>query len=304
MKITTFLAFILISNSVIANSVDSIQSDNDVLVFLKRVDKRFTNDKYRQLQILPTDIMRQKLDCDGIAKKWNIKNWEKVDFNGDNKTDLIVITYWYDFDVFVAIDKGDNTYQLIQLSKDVFQNCELGKPMKTNSEQLLLFYRKRNEYNEPIKNIGDFKQTSRIDTLIYKYGSFIEKQNASASYDISEIEFHTSSGWTGISPDYKLKIPPVGKAAFEAISDNPKKVLPPTTADTDRVKTIVDLIQYINIKTLRNKYLVTWTDDTTIYLKITFRDGTVKEIEDYGMIGTFGLSQLYQLLSMLNPKNG
>ena len=304
MKLTTFLTFILISNSVIANSVDSIHSDNDVLAFLKRIDKRFTNDKYRQLQILPTDITRQKLDCDGIAEKWDIKNWEKVDFNGDNKTDLIVTTFWYDFDVFVAIDNGDNTYQLIQLSKDVSENCELGKPVKINSEQLLLFYRIRNEYDEPIESIFDFHLKSRIDTLVYKYGGFIEKQNTLASYDISEIVYHTSSGWTGISPTYKLKISRNGKATFEATSDNPKKVVPKSNANKASVKSIVDLIQYIDVKSLRNKYLVAWTDDTTIFLKITFKDGTIKEIEDYGLIGTFGLNQLYQLLFMLHKKSG
>lgn len=147
----------------------------------------------------------------------------------------------------------------------------------------------------------DFNAKSRIDTLIYKYGGFIEK-NKLASYDISEIEYYTSSGWTGISPVYKLKILRNGNATFVAISDSPKKIIPPTKANKDTVQSIVDLIQHVNIKTLKNKYQVTWFDDTTIYLKIIFRDRTIKEIEDYGMIGTFGLNQLYQLLFSLNKK--
>lgn len=304
MKFTLTIIFFLLRNLVFANSIDSLQTDNDVVHFLKRIDKRFTSDKYRQLQILPTSTMRQKLNCDSIAEKWNINNWEKVDFNGDNKTDLIVTTFWYDFDVFVAIDKGDNTYQLIKLSKDVSQNCELGKPIILNSEQLLLFYRIRNEYNEPIKDISDFKLTSRIDTLVYKYGGFIERNKTSASYNISKIEYHTSSGWTGISPIYTLKISPDKKGIFAATSENPKKNIPPGKVNNEIVNSIVELIQYINIKNLRNKYLVAWTDDTTIFLRITFRDGTVKEIEDYGMIGTFGLNQLYELLFMLSKKSG
>jgi hypothetical protein len=301
MKLAIFIVFFFISNSVIGNSVDSIQTDSDVLAFLKRIDNRFTSDKYRQLQIFPTPTIRQKLNCDSIAEKWNINNWEKVDFNGDNKTDLIVTTYWYNFDVFVAIDNGDNTYKIIKLSKDEFQNCELAKPIKINSEQLLLFYRIRYEYAEQPENMFDFNAKSRIDTLIYKYGGFIEK-NKLASYDISEIEYYTSSGWTGISPVYKLKILRNGNATFEAISDSPKKIIPPTKANKDTVQSIVDLIQHVNIKTLKNKYQVTWFDDTTIYLKIIFRDRTIKEIEDYGMIGTFGLNQLYQLLFSLNKK--
>ena len=305
MKLTTIIAFLLvISDSVAANSVDSIQNDSDVVVFLKRIDKQFNSDKYRQLQVLPTDTIRQRLACNNIAEQWNINNWEKVDFNGDYRTDLVVTTFWYDFDVFVAIDKGDNTFKLIRLSKDVFQNCELGKPIKINSEQLLLFYRLRNEYNEPAKNIGDFALRSKIDTLIYKYGGFIEKQNVPASYGVSEIEYHTSSGWTGISPVFKLNIDNSQVATIEASSDNPKKNLPPTKANDKIVREVSDLIQYIHIKNAKSKYSVTWTDDTTIYLKITFNDGTVKVIEDYGMIGTFGLARLYELLFMLSsPKH-
>lgn len=54
MKLAIFIVFFFISNSVIGNSVDSIQTDSDVLAFLKRIDNRFTSDKYRQLQIFPT----------------------------------------------------------------------------------------------------------------------------------------------------------------------------------------------------------------------------------------------------------
>jgi len=303
MKLPLIIIFFLITNSAIANSIDSILNDNDVLTFLKRIDKRFTSDKYRQLKIFPTDTIRQRLNCDSIAEKWNINNWEKIDFNGDNKTDLIVTTFWYNFDVFVAIDKGDNTYQLIQLSNIISRNCEIGKPIKINSEQLLLFFRIRNEYDEDAEKNFSFKLKSRIDTLVYKFGGFIEKQKTTVLYDISEIEYHTLSSWTGISPIFKLKISSTGKATFEAISENSKKVIPPRSTNKDNVKSIVDLVQYINIKTLRNKYSVAWSDDTTMYIKITFRDGTVKQIEDYGLTGTFGLRQLYQLLLMLNSTN-
>ncbi len=280
-----------------ANSIDSLKTDNDIELFLKRIDKRFSSDKYNRFKVLPTAVIKQKLGCDSILEKWNINNWEKSDFNNDGKTDLIATISWYDdFDVFVAVDKGDNKYQLIQLSKDVFENCELAKPIKIGSEILLLFYRKKNEYNDPIKNIFDYKLVSKIDTLVYKYGGFIEKQTTFTKYDISEIEYHVSSGWSGISPISKLKISSKGTASFETISNDSSKVFRDREVNTEIVKSILDLMQYMSIYKLRNKYLVNWTDATTMFLKITFRDGSIKEIEDYGMIGTFGLSQLYQLL--------
>jgi hypothetical protein len=50
------------------------------------------------------------MGCDSLFEKLQIRNWEKADFNNDNRTDLIVTLCWYNFDIFIAIDKGDNTF--------------------------------------------------------------------------------------------------------------------------------------------------------------------------------------------------
>lgn len=41
------------------------------------------------------------------------------------------------------------------------------------------------------------------------------------------------------------------------------------------------------------------TDDQTSSLKITFNNGNIKTISDYGMIGTYGLKILYGKLAEL-----
>ena len=289
-KLLTILSFLL-ANSCLGNSVDSIKTDSDVLLFLERLDPKFTSPKRAELKIFSTDELRLKLSCDSMLYKWNIRNWEKVDFNNDGRTDLIATVHWYDFDVFVAIDKGDNTFQLIRLSKDAFENCELGKTLKLNGEQLLLFYRYRKEFPYPEKNFYDFHPTHRIDTLLYKFGGFIEKMTGPALYQIQEIEYYTSDGWSGVSPVYSFKFQNDGDAYYQPNSTKQKKRI-----SKDKSQQITGLIQYINIKQLRDRYLVARIDDTTIYLKITFRDGSIKQIEDFGMEGTFGLGRLYELL--------
>ena len=55
-------------------------------------------------------------------------------------------------------------------------------------------------------------------------------------------------------------------------------------------------IKYLKTETLKDKYSVNWTDDKTGYLTIYYTDGDKKEIEDYGMVGTFGLSILFDFL--------
>jgi hypothetical protein len=51
----------------------------------------------------------------------------------------------------------------------------------------------------------------------------------------------------------------------------------------------------MNLKSLQDNYRVPWTDDQTSWLKIKFNDGSVKEIQDYGLRGSFGLRLLYNI---------
>ena len=56
------------------------------------------------------------------------------------------------------------------------------------------------------------------------------------------------------------------------------------------------MLNYIYFETLQDNFAVTWTDDQTATLKITYDSGKVKSISDYGLIGTYGLDRVYQLL--------
>jgi hypothetical protein len=56
---------------------------------------------------------------------------------------------------------------------------------------------------------------------------------------------------------------------------------------------ILGLINYIDPVKLKDEYKVSWTDDQTAWLRVRFSDGTVKEIKDYGLKGSFGLRLLY-----------
>jgi hypothetical protein len=51
-----------------------------------------------------------------------------------------------------------------------------------------------------------------------------------------------------------------------------------------------------DFETLQDNYAVNWTDDQTAKLKITYDNGKVKSIRDYGLLGTYGLDRVYQLL--------
>lgn len=267
----------LFSKHLLANRIDSLKTDNDVVSFLKNIEENFRSDKYEAIQLKTTETIRQDLNCDGIASQWQIKNWEKADFNHDGLTDLVILLYWYDYGVYVVMDNGNNKFKLHTLSYNIYEKCELAKPVTVNGEQLLLFY---------LKN--------KIDTLVYKYMGFVELNIHPSNYNIDSVEFRTGYCF-GSCPVFKIRIGKDRNATYEAGTYNPKQGKFSATLEYDKSQVIFDLINYLSIKNLNDNYEVSWTDDQTAWLRIRFVDGSVKEIRDYGLKGTFGLRLLYSI---------
>jgi hypothetical protein len=168
----------------------------------------------------------------------------------------------------------------------------LAKPVIHNNKRLLTFYRIENVYNQPIKNIFDFKLSLKIDTLLYKFGNFVEYQKSSSQYEITEIEYQCSSSWSGINN--RCKLTKLNSKEWQLETNSTTK-----SVNSQSMSSIFSLIEYMNVKNLFDMYMVARTDASTVYMKIYFKDGTVKEIEDYGMEGTFSLRLLYELFSKL-----
>lgn len=47
---------------------------------------------------------------------------------------------------------------------------------------------------------------------------------------------------------------------------------------------------------LENTYALNRSHTTDCVLKITYGDGKTKEIKDYGMLGTYGLMKVYEII--------
>jgi hypothetical protein len=162
---------------------------------------------------------------------------------------------------------------------------------------MLLFYSKIFRINRDQGKVT-VDLDPRTDTLIFRYGDFVEYNPKPDQYQISYFAVETR-GCYGECPIYTLRVSADGKATYQADEFNPVKGNFKGTVSIDKLNEIKSLINYIKIKQLRNNYNVAWTDDATAILKVGFKNGTVKEITDYGMIGTHGLSQLYNLIYKL-----
>jgi hypothetical protein len=267
----------MISKLMFANRIDSLKTDQDVVEFLKTLEENFRSDKYQAIQLRSTETIRQDLNCDGIADKWQVKNWEKTDFNRDGLMDLVIMLYWYDYGVYVVMDNGNNKFKLHTLSYNIFEKCELAKPVAINGEQFLLFSEKK-----------------AIDTLTYKNIGFVELNRHPSNYNIDSVEFRTGYCY-GSCPVFSIKFDKDGHAEYDAGTYNPKEGKFFATLQKDKLETILGLINYLSIRNLKDNYNVSWTDDQTAWLRIRFADGTIKEIKDYGLKGTFGLRLIYSI---------
>jgi hypothetical protein len=284
------LVVLLAGNQVLANRIDSLRTNSDVAAFLQWVNNDFSNEKYNKIEVRDNAVLMRDLACDGMAEKWQIKSWEKADLNGDGRTDLLAILYWYDYGVYAVMDKGNDQFNFLTLSYNVSEKCELAKPIKVNDQPLLLFYQKKAVFHKPGKGV---KRMDVIDTLVYRHGDFIEVNNQPSGYLIDSIQFRTNHCF-GSCPVFTISMDKNGNAVYNAQTYNPKHGNFSGAINQKELEEITDLINYLEIKKLDDNYAVSWTDDQTAWLRVRFADGSVKEIKDYGMRGTFGLRSLYK----------
>jgi predicted small secreted protein len=280
-----------------ANTVDGLRTDKDVLKFVSKLHNLFKIGKVPQISIISTDSLITKVDFKTVGKQLGIKTWEKADFNDDCRTDLLVTVMWnvnHTLTLFVLIDNGNDTYKIINLVKTSLYGYQMAKPTIIKQKQLLVYCSKDYVYNQS----GRDKGICRLDTLIYKYGNFVEFNPKPDTNNISSIYLETG-GCLGNCPAFSLAVSINGAATYNAIAFNPRKGIFKECIDAKRLSEIFKLANYLKINQLKDKYRVGWTDDQTIKLKIKFKNGCVKNITDYGARGTFGLYYLYDLLFKL-----
>jgi hypothetical protein len=283
------LVTLLSSNFLFANKVDDLKTDDDVAKFIVSLDSNLiSKNNSPKLVINSTEEINQNKSCTGLPLNWGLKNWQKVDFNNDGLTDLFAIALWYQYTTFVAIDLGGDKFKLIRINYSTFESCEVSKIIKSKFGTLLLFHT-----NKPDIVGTPFRRNHpETDTLIYKFGAFVELNKKSAKYKIDTIIFH-SGMCLGTCPDFEIKITKNGKAEYKAGFYSKKQGLFKADLAEENFKEIKNLLNYINIKSLRNNYDVSWTDSPTCTIYIKFSDGSVKKIRDYGELGTFGLREVY-----------
>lgn len=135
---------------------------------------------------------------------------------------------------------------------------------------------------------------------------------AQSKSEYSKIEYEAGACF-GTCPIFKMVINPDRTAVIEAEhftftktegrgydTNMPKEGTFKTIIKQADYNKLISLLNGLNIKTLKNFYgSKNISDLPTSYLRITFADGSKKEIEDYGKGGTEKLDELYQFIEGL-----
>lgn len=297
------------------SEIDSLHTNKEVEQFIGKTDDFYEYFTLKKVQ----DI--QCPGCDSVLKNMAIKirinkSYYKADFDNNGYTDLLVtgenkmsptkisngpVVFPMDFNAIVLMNFGKNKIKLYDISDGRFYG--LVPNVEYSESQPFLVINTPEHYN-PWKK---FRTPARKSKLTFKFDDFIEYNPNPTDYQIEKIEY-SSTGCFGECPVFTLNIDNDGSAKLVAKHYNYTKDWQKgkllqgnysTTLPNIELKYLTGLINYIDFVNLKNEYAVSWTDDITGILKITYNNGKIKIITYYGMQGTYGLKRLHDLLDDL-----
>lgn len=220
----------------------------------------------------------------------------KADFDGNGMMDIVVSgNYYEDFRYFAILFQKNNQCRLFWLSTRIFHERTLFRVIQLKRKPALEYY------HFPYLVKKGQKPAFIKKTLVFYAGGFVEYNPNVKKHKIEKIEYSTEYCF-GTCPVFDLTIDSKRNAQLNARSHNKSKNTKSlrghfiTRVHKSDYKILTNLLNYIDFETLKDQYSVPWTDDQSCTLTITYDGGKVKKIEDYGLVGTYGLDNVYRML--------
>lgn len=263
-----FCIYMFICATGYSNKIDSLSTKEDVGKFL---NNNFSEHQFsHSFNALGIDV------------------FFKVDIDHNGLTDLLVET-----DVCIAVlDTGLGQYNLQHIFAGERESYNLLNVLQINGHPLVvvrgLFYEAQ---------VQDSMRW-QDDTLVYKFGNFIEYNSNPTTKDIEEINFKLGGGYPGRVWDMRIEVD--GWVTFEM--DHSSRIFA-GAIDNTTLNMLNQTINYIDLPALvdresKKKPMPSTlsTSEETFTLEIKFANGQTTKINDYGGIGTYGLKNLYRQL--------
>jgi hypothetical protein len=266
------------------NKIDSLFNSKQVEDFVKNIDKKYAD--FRLIDSIHFEDEKIKYWFDSLK----IKTWIKADLDNNGITDLIVYGNKDGNPLFYIIDKGNDQFtmnQIIEKNNISDQFYYLPAVKLKNDKSLVIVY-------HDLYATKRYKNPRRIltsDTLVYSFGNFIEYNAYPANHNIEKIEFE-SFGCLFKCPVFGISF--INDSSVDYNGRRFNKLNKSMTTKTDGKDFIYlsGLLNYMNFEKLKDSFSVDATDQASYLLTITYDQGKVKKIYNYGYSGTFGLGRL------------
>jgi len=230
----------------------------------------------------------------------NFDNFKEGDFNHDGIKDLLVFGTAniatqpaYSEDEIVIIIGGERKPRKAKFPYGFFLGpgvhiIPYPKVINIGQKDFILI-----KYNV----VSHKQQISKTfyDTFFVKNDHLMLFTNKPSARAITAIGFRTTTCY-GTCPVFELTIHKSLDVEYNGIKYVEKEGEYRLKIDSYDWDYLTELIGNLKIENLKDNYSVGWTDDQTGFLTVVFKDGDKKQIEDYGLSGTFGLTVLYAYL--------
>lgn len=277
-------------------AIDSLATSVQVRQFVRK----WGDDCYR---FIVTDSLYQGcINRQTCFTPKNRRGWVKADFDNDGRIDLLVTGrdsehFVWGRSIICFLNKRQQSPRIIWLAEDG-DDCPVAQVGYLRNKAIIRYAHVSFDKLRGRQTANSRQAVCQIDTLVFKEPGFIEYNGAPKDYQIQRVAFSTEACY-GSCPIFALHLARNGAATYQAEEYNERKGAFTATVDTQTIKELWDLLNYLDFPRLEEKYAARFTDLPTCTLTITYADGKVKTIEDYGEQGTFGLQRAYKLLFKL-----
>lgn len=270
----------------ISRKIDSIKSDKDVFAFVRQYSLEYDGkdlfDNYRN-------------ETRKVADSLKVRNWVKADIDNNGEIDLLVFRADKLPNIFAILSFGDK-FEIVSAKYHCkYQFMYPVVRTLNNQEVILLFSQDQIDYDRS-KKLFTYTKLA-CDTLIVKDKYFVNYIQIQGHYEIEKIEINNDGICEGNCPRINISINPKtfsNKCSKELYWDNKLRLLRGQLTK-EEINHIILLLNYSNFTKLNEYYKVGCTDQTTTTLTITFNNGQIKSIKDYGSSGNFTLAEIYKI---------
>jgi len=303
-----------------SNSIENIKTDDDVTNFI-------TKDVLENQEVFVVadsnilsgnDKLSKSLRL--IADTLKVSYWYKADFDGDNNLDLLAYgsssLYFGSGPRLVAvISNGGTNYKFL-----ILEHKRLGgifpKVIHSGGEALLLNYILLSEYQEGLLNY-DLRYTKNqiiesfysgnplicVDTLIYKFGGFVEFNHSPVSKDVVKINFTLRNELTELE-ELNLTINANSESSLTIKHKSREIISYNGQIQKYKLMEIYSIINYINFDMIDTSYVT-----NSFYVKdrkksfsvdIIYDNNKQLKTTDVGLSGPYILRLLFDQLMVLN----